>query len=355
MRHHLHLVGALGVALLFALPSTASAEPSAADRDTARGLVIEGRKQFSAGDFKGSLGSFRRAHAIMGVPTTGVGVAKALASLGQLVEARDAALEVVRMPVEPDGPRAFLDAQSEANTLAEALAGRIPALQIKVDGPTPGAAVTVKIDGVHIPSAATGEPRKVDPGLHQVTASAPGFATAEQSVRVPEHVTRPVVFTLHPRGGAAATSAVGSPDAPDRQSPARKPSSSKHGVPTWAWVAGGAGVAAGAAAAVFAVDLFGVRSTISADCPSKDAGGRLVCDGVKYSDADVQGLQSRRNRDMGLAIGLGAAGVVGVGVALVGIVAAPGVSKATRTGAATWTSAAWAGERGAGLGVAGRF
>lgn len=354
MRHHLDLAAALGLALLLSLPSIASAEPSAAERDTARGLVIEGRKQFNAGDYKRSLESFRRAHAIMGVPTTGVGVAKALASLGQLVEAREAALEVVRMPATPNGPKAFVDAQGEASTLAEALAQRVPALRIKVDGPAPGAAVVVKIDGVELPATAMDAPRKVNPGSHHISASAPGFASAEQSIAVPERLTRAVVFTLHPLG-RAATSAVIQPGAPERDARASDPSRSKGRVPAWAWVAGGAGVAAGVAAAVFAVDLVGVRGTISADCPSKDAGGRLVCDGVKYSDADVEALQSRRNRDMGLAIGLGAVGVVGVGVALVGILAAPRSTRARSTGAATWTPAPWAGERGAGLGVAGRF
>src|SRR5436190_23509399 len=58
-------------------PAVARAEPSAADKETARSLMDEGDRKFAAKDYKGALDAYQGAHAIMGVPTTGLEVAKA--------------------------------------------------------------------------------------------------------------------------------------------------------------------------------------------------------------------------------------------------------------------------------------
>jgi hypothetical protein len=92
------------VVLLFALAgmqvqgAALAAEPTAADRETARTLLIDGREKLSAGDAKGALQSFQAAHAIMGVPTTGLDLARAQAALGDLVGARATALGVASPP-----------------------------------------------------------------------------------------------------------------------------------------------------------------------------------------------------------------------------------------------------------------
>src|SRR5262245_1107365 len=85
-------------AALLSPAAALAAEPSAADRETARTLVIDGRKKFGAGDYEGARKAFQAAHEIMGVPTTALDLAKALEKLGKLVEARTVALEVARMP-----------------------------------------------------------------------------------------------------------------------------------------------------------------------------------------------------------------------------------------------------------------
>jgi hypothetical protein len=76
----------------------ALAEPTAAERETARGLMTQGRSQRDAKDYRAALQSFQAADAIMRVPTTGYEVAKTLELMGQLVEARDTLVRTLRIP-----------------------------------------------------------------------------------------------------------------------------------------------------------------------------------------------------------------------------------------------------------------
>ena len=58
--------------------TTASlAAPTAADKETARGLVRSGRTKKKQGDLDAAIEDFAAAHAIMNVPTTGTELGKA--------------------------------------------------------------------------------------------------------------------------------------------------------------------------------------------------------------------------------------------------------------------------------------
>lgn len=116
--------------LVLALPGLASAAtPNAADRETARTYMTEGRKQRDENDLKAALRAFEAADAIMHVPTTGLEVAKTEAMLGQLVEGRDVALRVARSSPEPGEPAPFAEARAAARKLADELEGRIPSIR----------------------------------------------------------------------------------------------------------------------------------------------------------------------------------------------------------------------------------
>ena len=79
---------ATAVATLLAAPG-ASAQVSAADRETARSAMQEGRDLRDKGDLKGALQRFKTADDIMHVPTTSLEVARAQVALGLLIEALD--------------------------------------------------------------------------------------------------------------------------------------------------------------------------------------------------------------------------------------------------------------------------
>src|SRR5262249_21604289 len=91
------LATAIGLAV-GALPSVALADPTLEEKDRARALMDDGDRAFDAGDYPTALRDYEAAHAIMAVPTTGLWLAKTQAALGKLVEARDTAVAVTRMP-----------------------------------------------------------------------------------------------------------------------------------------------------------------------------------------------------------------------------------------------------------------
>jgi hypothetical protein len=148
----------------------AHAEPTAADMETARDLFKEAKKLRDAGDLKGALEKFKAAHALAGTPITGVELGRTYAALGQLVEARETFLEVVRMPPAAKESDYAKAARAEAAKLEAEIAPRIPSITVKLSGVPDGATATVTIDGAVIPAAAIGQPRKVNPGKHVIAA-----------------------------------------------------------------------------------------------------------------------------------------------------------------------------------------
>src|SRR5438445_7341158 len=126
----LALLLSVAVAAPFVAMPIARADISAADKETARTLMNAGRKAREAGDHKASLEAFKKADAIMNVPTTKLEVGHEYEALGLLVEARDAYLAVTRLPVAPKGdPKPFVDARKEAEQRADALEPRIPSVK----------------------------------------------------------------------------------------------------------------------------------------------------------------------------------------------------------------------------------
>ena len=182
------------VALVLALVSTTTlghAEITAHDRESARNLMDEGKRLLAANDPVGALTAFRAADAIMHVPTTGIAVARAQASLGLLVDARDTAMLVRRIPVAPAEPPAFAEARAAADVIAEELAPRIPTLRIELTGLTDGhPAVTV--DGVAISIDKLTE-RKVDPGHHVVVAKL-GEVERNEEIDIIEREAKSIAF-----------------------------------------------------------------------------------------------------------------------------------------------------------------
>jgi hypothetical protein len=162
--------GVLAFALAFA--GNALAEPTAADKETARGLMAEGRADRDRGDLAGAVNAFAAADAIMHVPTTGLELARTLAATGKLVEARETALRVTRVPERDNEPAPFKVARQGATSLDAELAARIPSLTIVVRDGAGRAKPTVKLDGAIVPPEQLGQPHPVNPGHHTVEAVA---------------------------------------------------------------------------------------------------------------------------------------------------------------------------------------
>lgn len=334
--HRLKTIGPALVLALGLLAPAAEAQPTAADRETARALMEEGRARTAADDPAGALRAFEAAHAIMGAPTTGLEVARTQAALGRLVEARDTALQVTRMPASPGEPAPFTRARAAAGQLVEQLRGRIPSLRVELRGAREGTPVSVAVDGAAVPRTALAAPRKVNPGEHQIVVRARGYRDERRTVRVAEGEVLPVAITLVAREEPAAGARPAEPRG--------------ERTPAWVWGTGGAGVAALAIGAGFAVDFASAQRAIDEDCPP-DAYGDRVCRPGRYSPGEADALAARRDRDLGLALGLGGAGAVALGVAIFGLTAAP----PGRTTKDAGSARPWVSVGTSGVTVGGRF
>jgi hypothetical protein len=284
--------------------SSARAEPTAAERETARGLMDEGRALSDKGNLKEAMKRFKAADDIMHVPTTGLFLARTQAALGLLVEARDTIQAIRGTPALPREPAPFTEARAQADQLDASLNGRVPALTIVVtssSGPAATSGATVAIDGIDLPPSVVGLPRSVDPGHHVVTAKAGGHE-ATQEVDIREGEKKRVELVL--AAGDAAASASG--DQPASTTDSGAPVS--HGPSVLTFVAigvAGAGLGVGAVTGIMAVSK---QSTLQGECANKN------CGPSSYTDLD-----SARTLATVSDVGFAVAGV-GAAVAVVSLV-----------------------------------
>jgi hypothetical protein len=186
------------LSLVLLVSRRANADPSDADRATARAMAIEGFKALDDKDFTTAADRFSRADAIVHAPTLLLGLARADVGLGKLVAAQEVYNRLVHEPVAKNATKAFLAAVASGKTELAALTPRIAWLTVKVTG---GTATDVQIDGVAIPGAAVGAPRPVDPGQHLAIATATG-ARAESKVTLSEGQKQTITLELTPVAAA---------------------------------------------------------------------------------------------------------------------------------------------------------
>jgi hypothetical protein len=184
---------AIAFTVLTTLAGDAMAAPSAAERETARRLMDEGKERTRVGDKERAIEAYQKAHDIMKVPTTGIALAKAQLSVGHLVEARDVALEVARMPRENGEPTIFERARREAKELEANIKPRIPTVRITVKG---GPATKVSVDGGPVPSLLLGEPVAMNPGKHSIIARNADGLEKRAEVDLAERDAKEVELTL---------------------------------------------------------------------------------------------------------------------------------------------------------------
>jgi hypothetical protein len=232
--------GASPAALAFFLACVSAGAParaqSAADRESARSYMQEGRDLRDRRDLGGALRRFQAADAIMHVPTTGLEVARTQAMLRKLVEARDTISAIQRLPASPSDPPQFKEARKRADELDATLDARIPSLTINVTGVPADATPAVTIDGARWPDEALGLPRRLDPGHHVVVASA-GGREGKQEVDLREGETKTVAVELSSAAPPAEAAVVPPPSAPEE----REATASPRGPRTLMWA--GFGVA----------------------------------------------------------------------------------------------------------------
>jgi hypothetical protein len=249
------------------LARTAWADPSALDVAQARELFNEGMRLHEKGDDAGALEKLKGANALAHTPITGLELGRTYAALGKLVEAREALLEVGRMPQRAEETARSRTARTQASELAEKLRARIPSLTVRITG-VAASDVAVTIDDSAVPTDALAAPRLLNPGAHEVSARSTSGGKAQSSVELKEGEERllelKLVFEATAQSATPPHATTPAPEAPPVTEPPRdlspEPTGSR-GSSVPGWILLGAGAAVGIGGAV----LMGVEAGSAKD------------------------------------------------------------------------------------------
>lgn len=205
--------------------------PAAADRDTARRLVLEGDAFYDRREFARALERYSQAYRVMRVPTVGIEVIKAQTALGKLVEAQAVAQEVSSTPKNRGEPAVFEEARRRAAQSNLRLTGMIPSLWLEVS--PPGVVFEIEIDGV---TPATPPPYQLNPGPHKVRVTAPGYQARHLDIvlREAERLNRRADLVADgptPAKAVVAASAAGAAGAQVASKSAAAPASGNEELP----------------------------------------------------------------------------------------------------------------------------
>ncbi len=190
------LRGASLCLLVTAFASTAHAdEPSSADVASARSLGQEGVKLADAGNCPDAIDKLARSERLFHAPTTLERLGECQIQVGKIVDGTESLNKVVRESLAPGAPAAFSAAQERAKKLLVDAKPKIAKLKIAVAAP-PDAVLAVKVDGEAMPVANLNTNRPMDPGEHNVEATAPGYKIARGKVTLPEGGSDTIALAL---------------------------------------------------------------------------------------------------------------------------------------------------------------
>jgi hypothetical protein len=311
---------------LFAWPSVGRAQ-AARDPAGAEALYKTGRDLVAKGDWDAACPKFEASMTLDPVASTLINIAKCHEHFGRLARAWADYKRALVLNQDTPGAERRKALGEIATRGIEALEPRLPKMRIGVADRPEGLRVTR--DGQEIPLAMLGEVVPVDPGSHEVSATAPGHAQEQKTVKAEEGKTVEVELRLTrsagPPGPGGAPSAGGGSSPPPPGGP-DSPKAESGGIPTWVWVVGGAGVALAGAGIAFRIDGSAAEATLDEKC-----GEQRMCDPASGYDPTAD--NDRKNRDFILFAVLGGAGAAAIGAAVIGAVVAPPRARAATAAA----------------------
>ena len=197
------------IALVVLLLAATSSAQSAADKATARQLATDGVELYRKGQFQDALDKLQRAEKLYDAPVHLIYIARAQVKLGQLVEGAETYRRLFRTELDSSAPEVFQQAVADGRKELKEVEPRIPALRIDVE-PADAEGLTLSLDGKDLSAAVVGVDRPTNPGAHKISAQAPGYSQAEDSVTLGEGDKKAIKLTLEksadggagPGGGA---------------------------------------------------------------------------------------------------------------------------------------------------------
>jgi hypothetical protein len=315
-------LGSLLLALVLVTSRGAWAQ-SKAEIQSARRSYEQALQEFDVGHYAEALRLYQAADDIMHLPTTGLGVAKALEQLGQLIEAQSKAREVSGLgPAARERPQQA-EARQRALLLVRQLEQRIPTLLVSFPGVGPETQVQLTLDQEALPPSAGPVTRRVNPGTHTISATADGYEPAQVTQDVPEAKQTEVELELRrtelaneppAQRQAPAPASVPAPVSPTRDAEPSRP------IPLLAYVGFGAGAAGVVVGSVTGIWSWAKTSSLRDEyCHGGD-----VCD-RGYTSERSSALTLARVSDVAFAVG-----VLGAAVGVYALVSDPNGSAPAR-------------------------
>ena len=234
--------------------------------EEARAHYHTGNDKYAAGEYEAAASAFEKADAIMGVPTTGLGLGKSQTKIGKLIEAYATLQRVARHPKESDEPAEFAEARDEATRLVPDIAARIPSVVLQVTGVKQGTSVNVKVDGtvLAIPVGVLETSFQVNPGTHDIAVSASGYTDGALSFEIVEAEKKAVAvaMALLPEKGGGG----------NKPKPKSDDNTATEAVMWSGFALGAAGIIAGAITGGVSLSITGdIDTTCGADSPCPEA------------------------------------------------------------------------------------
>jgi hypothetical protein len=260
------VASALLVSLLLATASPLHAEPSAADRTLAEALFRDGRKLLAEGKVAEACAKFGESQRIAPALGTLLNLAACHEKEGKLATAWGEFMTVVTQAVRVgDSER-----EAFARERLEAIETHLPKLVVVAETIPDG--LEVRLDGTAMSAAALGSPLPLDPGPHEVTATAPQRMVWSQRFDIPAAAitTTLKIPTLAPVGAATPQ-------------PARDESTPTSTKRTIGYVALGVGFVGLGVGTFFGLRALSKKSEANRDCVDKqcDAEGLARIDEAK--------------------------------------------------------------------------
>lgn len=165
------------------------------ERAGARAAANAGLDAIADQRWQDAIGYFQKAESIVHAPPHLLNIARAHEKLGQLVEAREAYLKVVREELPADAPKAFRQAQADARSELAALEPRVPRVSVVVQG-AGELPVKVHMNGNLVPDGLVGVPRPLNPGSYEFQAFAEGARSNPSTLVLREGAAETMVLTL---------------------------------------------------------------------------------------------------------------------------------------------------------------
>ncbi|NUP09506.1 MAG: PEGA domain-containing protein [Polyangiaceae bacterium] len=211
-----------------AAPAPGKAQPPAKPKPKLTGkkaeeeagrLFKEGKDKFNAGDFQGAYEAFKAADELAPSPVPKYRMGESLDKKGDIDGAIAAYEAFLASKTDPEK-----DKERIANANARITALKATPADVKVTiQPPEAAAATLSIDG----APATGNPVKVPPGKHTITATLEGFEDGKVEVDVARSEKKDVTITLTAKPKEVAGPGPGpGPEKPPTEKPKTEPASS---------------------------------------------------------------------------------------------------------------------------------